>query len=74
MIHTYTDTQIIQLIYKELDLFTRLEMEFAMEEDSTLLQSYDQLLEAKQILPDVHFSPKTSSIDKLLQYSRQAVA
>ena len=74
MIHTYTDSQIIQFIYKELDLFTRLEMEFAMEDDSTLMDTYQEYLLANQSLPDVRFSPKSSSIDKILQYSRQAIA
>ncbi len=72
MIHTYTNSQIIQFIYKELDLFTRLEMEFAMEDDSTLMDTYQEYLLASQLLPDVHFTPRTSSIDKILQYSRQA--
>lgn len=74
MIHTYTDSQIIQLIYKELDLFTRLEMEFAMEDDSTLMDTYQEFLTANQSLPDVHFSPKPGSLDKILQYSRQTIA
>jgi hypothetical protein len=70
MIHTYTENQVIQFIFREVDLFTRLEMEFAMEDDSTLLETYHELLEAKQSLPDVHFSPSAKSINRILEYSK----
>lgn len=69
MIHTYTENQVIQFIFREVDLFTRLEMEFAMEDDSTLLETYHELLEAKQSLPDVRFSPSAKSINRILEYS-----
>lgn len=70
MIHTYTENQVIQFIFREVDLFTRLEMEFAMEDDSTLLETYHELLETKQSLPDVRFSPSAKSINRILEYSR----
>jgi hypothetical protein len=70
MIHTYTENQVIQFIFREVDLFTRLEMEFAMEDDSTLLETYHELLEVKQSLPDVRFSPSAKSINRILEYSR----
>ncbi len=70
MIHTYTENQVIQFIFREIDLFTRLEMEFAMEDDSTLLETYHELLGAKQSLPDVHFSPSAKSISRILEYSK----
>ncbi|MBK8055703.1 MAG: hypothetical protein IPK35_21125 [Saprospiraceae bacterium] len=70
MIHAYTENQVIQFIFREVDLFTRLEMEFAMEDDSTLLETYHELLEAKQSLPDVRFSPSAKSINRVLEYSR----
>lgn len=69
MIHDYTDNTIIQFIYNECDLFDKLEMEFAMEEDSTLLEDYHELLLAKRILPDVLFSPKKSSVANILAYA-----
>lgn len=70
MMHAYTENQVIQFIFREVDLFTRLEMEFAMEDDSTLLETYHELLEAKQSLPDVRFSPSAKSINRVLEYSR----
>ncbi|MBK8624199.1 MAG: hypothetical protein IPN86_01075 [Saprospiraceae bacterium] len=69
MTHGYTENQIIQFIYKECDLFDRLEMEFAMEDDSTILESYSELLEGFNILPKVTFSPKKSTLSAILAYS-----
>lgn len=70
MTQLYTENNIIQFIYKELDLFARLEMEFAMEEDSTLLEKYEDLKEGFDALPKVLFGPKKSSIDRILEYSK----
>ena len=65
----YTENQIIQFIYKECDLFEKLEMEFAMEDDSTLMASCEALMMGYKSLPKVSFSPKKSSIDAILSYS-----
>jgi hypothetical protein len=68
MTHGYTENQIIQFIYKECDLFEKLEMEFAMEDDSTLLESYKELMVGYNNLPKVTFSPKKSTINAILAY------
>lgn len=70
MTHTYTDQQIIKFIYKECDLFEKLEMEFAMEDDSTLLESYHEFKKGFDALPRVTFRPRKSSLEAILAYSR----
>jgi hypothetical protein len=69
MTHAYTDNQIIQFIYKECDLFQRLEMEFAMEDDSTLMETHDYFRNALNELPKVHFNPRKETVNRILQYS-----
>ncbi len=69
MAHTYTNLQMIRYIFKEMDIFDKFEMEFAMEDDSTLLDEYTQLKEGLSALPQATFSPKKSSIDAILAYS-----
>jgi len=49
-------------------------MEFAMEDDSTLLESYHELMNGYTSLPKVTFSPKKSSLDAILAYSGKAIA
>lgn len=70
MKHAYTFYPIISYIYKELDLFDKLEIEFALDEDSTLMEEYSELKEGFKTLPDVRFSPSKKSIDNILAYSQ----
>ena len=74
MTHHYTENQLIQFLYKECDLFDKLEMEFAMEGDSTLLEEYNDMMLSYHTLPKVLFSPKKSSIDAILAYSNSGLA
>ena len=70
MAQLYTKSNIIRFIYKELDLFTKLEMEFAMEDDSTLMEYYEYLKEGYDALPKIMLSPKKSVTDRILTYSK----
>lgn len=69
MTNAYTENNIVRFIYKECDLFERLEIEFALEEDSTLLTTYSHLKSGFQALPEVIFSPKKKTVDAILKYS-----
>jgi hypothetical protein len=71
MTHHYTENQLIQFLYKECDLFDKLEMEFAMEDDSTLMETYEELQSSLNMLPKVQFSPKKDIIDALIEYSKR---
>lgn len=74
MTHNYTENNIIRFVYKECDLFEKLEMEFAMEEDSTLLEEYNTMMVSYCTLPKVLFSPKKSTLDAILAYSASSNA
>ena len=69
MKHTYTEDHLIRFYYKECDLFERLEIEFALEDDSTLMDDYLSVRNALNILPDVRFSPAKKTLDSILAYS-----
>jgi len=73
MKHAYTEEHLIRFMYKECDIFEKLEIEFAMEDDSTLLDSYHSLLETRQLLPGVLFSPSKKTINKVLAYSNESL-
>ncbi|MBK9256530.1 MAG: hypothetical protein IPM42_13665 [Saprospiraceae bacterium] len=72
MKHAYTEEQLIRFMYKECDIFEKLEIEFAMEDDSTLMNSYQKLLHGIQALPGVKFGPSKSTINNILKYSLEA--
>ena len=71
MKHYYTPNHIILYIYRELDLFSKLEFEFALEDDSTLLEDYHSLKVGFDRLPKVTFSPSRSVTDRILAYSAE---
>lgn len=73
MKHNYTDFTTIYYLYNELDLFSKLEYEFALDEDSTLVESFENMIEGRDILPEISLSPKLSVIESILAYSRQNV-
>ncbi len=73
MTHNYTDFITISYLYNELDLFSKLEYEFALDEDSSLAESYELLNEGRDLLPEITLSPKLSVIESILAYSRQDV-
>ena len=70
MEHTYTETHLLRFYYKECDLFEKLEMEFAMEDDSTLCDEYKDLCQTLNELPKALFSPQKKTLDAILAYSR----
>lgn len=73
MKHNYTDFTTIYYLYNELDLFSKLEYEFALDEDSTLVESFENMSEGRDILPEISLSPKLSVIESILAYSRQNI-
>lgn len=70
MTQHYTYQDILKYYFKECDLFSRLELEFAMAEDSTLMQECEEINASLQLLPKVTFSPRKSVLDAILEYSK----
>jgi len=64
----YTENKLVQLFYGECDLFDRLELEHSLENDNNLKECYDELTKAYRSLPKVKFSPKSTSIENILNY------
>ncbi len=65
----YTQNQIIRFIYKDAAPLEHLEMEHAIQEDSTLWKEYKSLMKAFKRLPKVSFLPSASVISELMVYS-----
>jgi len=70
MKQSYTEKNLIQLIYGECDIFERLEIEDSLKNDLCLKDNYDELYRAYHKLPKVKFAPKTSTINKILFHSK----
>jgi hypothetical protein len=66
----YTENALIRYIYKESDLFERLEVEHAIEFEKDINRLYLELCELFNILPKFQFGPSQNSIEKILSFSK----
>jgi len=71
MVEIYMENALIRYLYKESDLFERLEIEYALENDEKLRYMFLQLKKAKQNLSNSLFLPSAGVIQNILNYSRQ---
>ena len=71
MTRAFTQSSLVRLAYHELPLCERLETEYALTQDPDAMQAYRDIVAAKREFPKVLFSPKTSTIEAILAYSRR---
>lgn len=70
MTHNYTPELLIKYIYGETDIADRLELEYALENNSQLRAQYLDIYNSYKNVSKVAFSPKKSTLDNILSYSR----
>ncbi len=68
----FTRNVLIKYIYKETTVAETLAVNEALSEDFQLHQQYQELLFAQRQLPKVKFDAKTSTLNNILNYSKQA--
>jgi len=66
----YTEETLVKFIYGECDLFERLEMENALEENLCLRENFDELFKSYKTLPKVKFAPQKATIDSILKHGK----
>ncbi len=71
MTRALTQNSLLRLAYRELPICERLETEHALTEDPEAMRAYRGIVAAKRELPRVLFSPKSSTVDAILAYSRK---
>jgi len=70
MTHNYTPELLIKYIYGETDIADKLELEYALENNAQMRAQYLDILNSYKNVPKVAFSPKRSTIDNILNYSK----
>lgn len=70
MTHNYTPELLIKYVYGETDIADRLELEYALENNALLRAQYLDILNSYRNVPKVAFSPKKSTLDNILNYSK----
>lgn len=71
MIQTITQTDLLRQLYKETSIDESYELENCIRQDENLKKEYLQLNEVKTALDSLIFSPNDSTIENILNYSRQ---
>jgi len=68
----YTENLLIRYLYKESDLFEKLELEDVIENDPGFRSLFSQLKNAFEMLPKAHFTPANHLVQRILLQSREA--
>lgn len=74
MKQTYTEEDLIRFIYQEVDVFEYFEMDHAISNDIQLKEEFQELKEAKEMLPKQSHTPSDNAINNLLAYSKLPLA
>lgn len=70
MTHNYTPELLIKYVYGDTGIADRLELEYALENNASLRAQYLDILNSYRNVPKVAFSPKKSTLDYILNYSK----
>ena len=68
----FTQNDLIRLVYKETTNVEKAAIEQAISEDWMLKEAYEEIYEAYKGLPKASFSPSTSCLNKILNYSSKS--
>lgn len=66
----YTENNLVQFIYRDMEAVDYCELLFSLDDNPELNQSYEDLLKAKESLPKVSFAPSNDTMHMLLAYSQ----
>ncbi len=70
MVKNFTQNDLVSYLYKEVNPLDYLAITESIENDWDVFQEYKELRNARKNLPMVQFSPKHSSIENILNFSR----
>ena len=71
MKHSYNSNSLISFLYGDCSLFSKLEIEHWIAENNTVEVECDALRNAVRSLPKVKFAPAHSTIENILNFSKQ---
>ncbi|MDA9773434.1 hypothetical protein N9B82_00640 [Saprospiraceae bacterium] len=70
MEHNYTENDIIQFIYRDMEAVDYCELLFSIDENPELKSSYEKMIGAKNDLPELSLSPSSDSVHMIMAYSQ----
>jgi hypothetical protein len=70
MVKNFTQNDLVSYLYKEVNPLEYLAITESIENDWDVFQEYKELRNARKNIPMVHFSPRPSTIENILNFSR----
>ncbi len=70
MEHSYTENDLIQFIYRDMEVVDYCELLFSIDTNPELKNAYQELIDVKKDLPKVTFAPSNTSMNMILAYSK----
>lgn len=70
MEHSYTENDLIQFLYKDMEAVDYCELLFSIDDNPELKDTYESLVTTKNSLPKVNFSPNNQSMEMIMAYSK----
>jgi hypothetical protein len=70
MEQSYTENDLIQFIYRDMEAVDYCELLFSIDDNPELKDTYESLITAKNDLPKVSFTPSTTSMNMIMAYSK----
>lgn len=66
-----TQLDLVRFIYKETSASETIKIAESLSDNPLLMEEYEELFDGYQQLPKAKFSPRPSSLNKILRYSEQ---
>jgi len=70
MEHNYTENDIVQFIYRDMEAIDYCELLFSIDENPELKSTYEELIGAKESLPTINLSPSSDSLQMIMAYNQ----
>lgn len=70
MKQNYFSNKLLKLFYSELDLFQRLETEYAISQDIAIQNEWDEMSKELNEMSKLSYAPSQKSLDSIITYSK----
>lgn len=70
MKQNYFSNKLLKLFYSELDLFQRLETEYAISQDASIQKEWKNMSNQLKEISKLSYEPSKKSVDSIIAYSK----
>jgi hypothetical protein len=70
MKHNYTENELVQFIYKDMEAIDYCELLFSIDDNPELKTSYEKMIGLTKQIPKVNYTPSFDSMHMIIAYSK----